>query len=410
MEPEVAWGSGLRTKNIRLHCRSVQTHNVNARPIGGTASVSVTAWTALAMNNKSMATLGTLVAQIAQGTPVAGTVALRVKGYNQFHEYVEEVTPVVTLAAKTNNFVYLASTFAYVVSVEFMSTGLDIASDTISLGTRWDWTRTIDGTNEHLFGRNLGIALPLRVSSYQDQLPTTGAFQRTKEAGRTLSVGDLDLAKLPERMQAPARHGFARLEATGVPTNGQTVTIDTKVYTWKTTLTAADGDVLIGSDAQACLLNLSLAMLAQSGAGVSYGANTTAHTTVTPVGSGLVGANQNLFVAAKITGARGNIIAVAEASTNMAWLTSAGAVTTFLRDGFDFPNEVASLVVCDLTGHAAAGAVMIVPATDFTCGWNWPGWQGERAKLHILQQTSVAAWAVADNIMVSMDVLSAEVR
>lgn len=406
-EADVAWGSGLRRITHRQLCLSTQTQNVNARPVGGAASAAVTAWTALTVNNQAVACLGTLVAQVVQATPVASTIQLRVKGFNQFWEEVVEVTPVVTLAAKTNNFVYLAATFAHVVSVEFRSTGLDIAGDTLSLGTRWDWTRTNDATNEHLFGRNLGIAVPLRLSGVQEELPT--AVRRlVREYGAIAVAGDDDQVKLPLSMQSPARHASARVACTAPPSNGDTLTIDSKVYTWRTTLTAADGDVLIGATAQACLQNLMAAMFASGGAGTTYGANTVAHPTVMPTGQGQVSAVENLFVAAKTPGALGNVIPVSESSAATGWIGNDGQAATTLGFGVDYPCEVQSLVVSDITGQASAGAITQLQPMDFTCGLNEDGWQGERSKVHILKAASVAQWAVADNVMVTQSVLSAE--
>lgn len=409
MEADVAWGSGIRRATHRLHCRSVQTHNVNAQPVGGAASAAVTAWTPLAMLNQSVATLGTLVAQVVQATPVAGTIQLRVKGFNQFHEEVIEVTPTISLAAKTNNFIYLSATFAHVVAVEFRSTGLDIASDTLSLGTRWDWTRTIDGTNEHLFGRNLGIAIPLRLQGVQTPVPA-GATKLRQEFGMSIVAGDSDEAKLPLSSQQPSRHASARLACTVPPTNGDTVTIDSKVYTWRTTLTAADGDVQLGADAQQSLDNFRMAMFASGGAGISYGANTVPHPTVQPSGQGSVGGVQSLFVQAKDPGSMGNVIAVSESGAATSWIGNDGQPATTLGWGFDYPVEVLALEVFDVTGQASAGALTMLQPIDYVCGFQENGWQGERSKVHILKASSVAQWAVADNVMVSMTILSAEHR
>lgn len=70
-----------------------------------------------------------------------------------------------------------------------------------------------------------------------------------------------------------------------LPTDGRTVTLGESVYTWKTAV-ASDGDVLIGSDADASLLNLSHAINNSGGTpGTDYmvtAANAIATATVTP--------------------------------------------------------------------------------------------------------------------------------
>jgi hypothetical protein len=118
----------------------------------------VTSWTEITIDGVNRVPFpSTLCAHIV-GAPV-GTVRFRISGYDQYGMVQVETTPSVALAAKANNYVYLSKIFSSVVKVEFQSTGLDIAADTINLGTRYDWTRTIDAANEHTGGLNLGVAL-----------------------------------------------------------------------------------------------------------------------------------------------------------------------------------------------------------------------------------------------------------
>ena len=63
--------------------------------------------------------------------------------------------------------------------------------------------------------------------------------------------------------------------------DGDTVTIDTKVYTFEDILTNVDGNVLVGTDAEDSLDNLELAITLGTGAGTKYAAAMTAHTTCT---------------------------------------------------------------------------------------------------------------------------------
>lgn len=69
------------------------------------------------------------------------------------------------------------------------------------------------------------------------------------------------------------------------PTNGQTVTIGGKVYTWQTSLTNTDGHVLIGANATTALLNLLLALNLGAGSGANYAAATTVNTNAIGLGS-----------------------------------------------------------------------------------------------------------------------------
>lgn len=107
---------------------------------------------------------------------------------------------------------------------------------------------------------------------------------------------------------------------TGQPANAETVTIDGKVYTYKTVLTAANGDVFIGATLQASALNLIAAItLAAGGSGVQYGSGTTLHPTVTAV----TGGSGQVNVTAKANGTGGNAIATIKTLANGSWTSGA---------------------------------------------------------------------------------------
>lgn len=100
-----------------------------------------------------------------------------------------------------------------------------------------------------------------------------------------------------------------------VPSNLDTVTIGGKVYTWQTTLTNVDGNVLIGGTLAAALTNLKAAINLAAGGGTTYAASTTAHTTVDA--TTLTGTT--LQVDAKLTGTAGNAITTTKSWTNGNW-------------------------------------------------------------------------------------------
>jgi hypothetical protein len=411
MEPDVAPGSGLARRQVRLHLVSGQTANVNAQPIGGAASAAVTTWTALTINNAVNPFGTTLVAQIVQASNTTGTVRLRIRGYNQFHEYQEELTPTVAIVSKTNNFVYLAKCWSYITSVAFLSTGLDVAGDTISIGQRWDWTRTNDATNEHLAGRNLGFPLLLRSGRVPGRL-FRGQGKVQQRIGPTL-VGDqnttdgtIQLPHLPLQFPERVSQGFLVPTGGANPSNGETVTIDGIVYTFLTVLTSAAGAVLIGPNATLTLHNLLYAInAAGSQAGVGYGSSTVAHPTVRADIIGLSGGVPYMQVLARSPGTYGFTITTTETGANLSW-ASGGQ----LGSGVDAPFEVQGLVVWDLTGQASAGAVTTVPHGHFSVGLSEVGWDGPIEKVHLLTAASVAQWATTDNIMVSYQMMSADGR
>lgn len=106
------------------------------------------------------------------------------------------------------------------------------------------------------------------------------------------------------------------LTSTGTaPANNDTVTIGGYIYTYKTTLTGASFEVLIGASASVALDNLKSAINATAGAGTTYGTNTYAHPDVTATTKTAT----TLLVVARNGGTEGNAIATTETSAQLSW-------------------------------------------------------------------------------------------
>jgi hypothetical protein len=126
------------------------------------------------------------------------------------------------------------------------------------------------------------------------------------------------------------RFEVANVAATGTYTlsgnvsNGNTVTIGTTVYTFKTALTPTAGEVFIGATASDSLDNLIAAINHAAGGGTLYAAATVIDPNVTAA----AGAGDTMVVTAKVTGQVGNHIASTEVGANSSWgaTTLAGGV------------------------------------------------------------------------------------
>lgn len=121
-------------------------------------------------------------------------------------------------------------------------------------------------------------------------------------------------------------HGGSTAAAVGTLTsdntnaaNTETVTIGSKVYTFKTALTPTEGEVLIGADADASLLNLIRAINHTGTSGTDYSV-AVANTQVTAASAVT---SHAFLVTARIPGAGANSFATTETSAHLAW----GAVT-----------------------------------------------------------------------------------
>lgn len=107
-------------------------------------------------------------------------------------------------------------------------------------------------------------------------------------------------------------------DATNV-TDGDTVTIDGKVYRFKDTM-AAVNDVKRGASAAVSLDNLKAAINGTGTAGTEWFAGTVAHTTVTAT----TNTDTTQVIQAIHYGTAGNAIVVSEASTHLSWGSVSG--------------------------------------------------------------------------------------
>lgn len=104
----------------------------------------------------------------------------------------------------------------------------------------------------------------------------------------------------------------ATLTVTDTFSNDETVTIGNKTYTFKTALTPAADEVLIGASAAASLDNLKSAVNGTAGAGTTYGTGTVAHTQV----DATTNTDTTQLFVAKLGGTHGNAYASTETATN----------------------------------------------------------------------------------------------
>ncbi len=144
------------------------------------------------------------------------------------------------------------------------------------------------------------------------------------------------------------------LTSSGVFQNNETVTIGDRVYTFKTVLTGAKNEVLIGADAAASLDNLKSAINGTAGAGTTYGTGTQAHSNVTATTNTDTAQTVEFFK----VGTDGNALATTETCANVAWgaatLQSGANPSTLLTNTFTFPT--------------GSGVYMFGPGIDFTRG------------------------------------------
>lgn len=159
------------------------------------------------------------------------------------------------------------------------------------------------------------------------------------------------------------------LTVTVNPLDGATVTMGSKTYTFKDTLTPTANEVLIGADIDASLTNLADATRAVSGSGSRWASATTANLDVYGTAPETTGV---MVATAILPGVIGNTISTTETLASGAWDTATltGGTANALN-GIVTPDDVA---VVDLA--VIAGYVLLVVAGSDRVYWIEPNITG----------------------------------
>jgi hypothetical protein len=188
-----------------------------------------------------------------------------------------------------------------------------------------------------------GFALPAIVIReanaryYFEDLPSTGPTDvvLNEETGylRIMAIGGPVLMRAARNVSSgqavratatltltgvivPGSHAESVLTSNGTaPANDVTVVIGARTYTFKTTLTGAANEVLIGASAAAALDNLKSAINATAGAGTTYGTGTVAHEFVVATDN----ADTTQKIQARVPGVAANTLATTESSATLSW-------------------------------------------------------------------------------------------
>jgi hypothetical protein len=126
----------------------------------------------------------------------------------------------------------------------------------------------------------------------------------------------------------------ATLTSTGNAASGDTITLDTKTYTFKTTYKEIEGLVVVGGSAATSLQNLKYAVNLGVGSGTTYFA-AAAH----PTASAATADATTISFVAKEAGDAGNDIATTKVAANLAFggLHMTGGVNYGVVDGYYMP-------------------------------------------------------------------------
>jgi hypothetical protein len=122
----------------------------------------------------------------------------------------------------------------------------------------------------------------------------------------TRDLINTELFEARDRRRKRAKVYRAVLTATIQPANGNTISVGSKVYTFQTVLTNADGNVFIGASLTITLANLLNAINGGAGSGTAYAAATTK----APLALGLSSDATHITIGARRKGMSGNLVKV----------------------------------------------------------------------------------------------------
>jgi hypothetical protein len=162
--------------------------------------------------------------------------------------------------------------------------------------------------------------------------------------------------------------------STGVPAANDTVTIGSRTYTWKSALTGAANEVLIGGTITASGDNLAAAINRGPGEGTVYGANTLINDDVAASNS-----SGAVTVTAKLAGDSANSIATTESGTNTAWgaatlaggtdvATTSDMIAYYLEVTTGGASGTAEITVTSDTAGEGVAAAAVTSGSVFTIG------------------------------------------
>lgn len=289
-------------------------------------------------------------------------------------------------------------------------------------------------------GTTMGGPYPFRLSGNDDYM----ILRLNLEAKREITTitcgadtaGSLDgdyveLRELGDTKVWPwfnmARKAVGTLTLSGNAVDAETVILGATTYTFKTVLTPAANEVLIGATASDSIDNLITAINAGAGSGTLYGTGTVANASATAA----TGSGDTMVVTAIAAGIAGNSIASTETMTNGSWgpatltggtaSSTAPTVTTERLIQVDITEgataaQVATALAAALDADSAyasavaSGNDVVVtdlhigtrsPADDGTTGWAAPVETQAGAASHVVYLksagTSQVVVAVAPN-------------
>ena len=220
--------------------------------------------------------------------------------------------------------------------------------------------------------RNLSTVATLLAAAIASNHNILAIAAATAE-GETFTIGssvfEIDLGggvtatRYAVDLAASAVAAAGTLTLAGNAGNNETVVIGSKTYTFKTALTGAANEVLIGAAATNSIDNLIAAINAAAGAGTLYGTGTTASTQVTAA----AGAGDTMVVTAIVKGTGGNSIASTETMVSGSW----GGATLASGANPSAANSITGIVTAingttsatNLRAVAVAGGVLVIDGT-----------------------------------------------
>lgn len=168
------------------------------------------------------------------------------------------------------------------------------------------------------------------ISIVADTAGTAGNSITLAKTGSALTLSGATLTGGTDASADPTK-ATGTLTFVANPSNNDTCTIGIKIYTFKTTLTGAANEVLIGAAATNSIDNLISAITDGAGVGTGEGSLYGTGTTVNTEATASAGAGDTMTVTALTASYAGNLIATTETFTNAGNVFSVGTLLGGVR-------------------------------------------------------------------------------
>ena len=211
------------------------------------------------------------------------------------------------------------------------------------LSVRTGWVRHINYEKKLKFWNPGTVSAPWNITDGDGNVIALSSTKTRKDYANRIVVKFMEEAESAWGYFGPDQGSSA------LPTNGETVTVGSKTYTWRTTINnGVANEILIGATVNACVVTLACAIIEGAGKSYTYSTPTTASTQV----RAWEGAPNRVSIKSLEPGAAGNSVATTETCAAWRCYHEGNIVYGHLEGGSD--AAASNVIQCDDVAEQAS--------------------------------------------------------